>query len=80
MAATKYGEAETAGWIVCDVAASTRFALGSNSNKSTTRQAAAMSLRFGVENLFDRYYATYADWNNIPQKGRNIYANITFEL
>ena len=79
-AATKYGEAETAGWIVCDVAASTRFTLGSNSNKSTTRQAAAMSLRFGVENLFDRHYATYADWNNIPQKGRNIYANITFEL
>jgi iron complex outermembrane receptor protein len=29
-----------------------------------------------VENLFDRRYTTYSDWNGIPQKGRNIYVNI----
>ena len=38
------------------------------------------SIRAGVENLFDKQYATYADWNHIPQKGRNIYMNLTFEL
>ena len=38
------------------------------------------SITSGVENLFDKQYATYADWNHIPQKGRNIYMNLTFEL
>ena len=38
------------------------------------------SIRFGVENLLDKRYATYADWNHIPQKGRNIYLNLTFTL
>jgi len=33
-----------------------------------------ISLRAGIENLLDRRYSTYADWNDIPQKGRNIYA------
>jgi iron complex outermembrane receptor protein len=35
----------------------------------------ALKLRAGVENLLDRRYSTYADWNNIPQKGRNIYVS-----
>ncbi|MBR4710101.1 MAG: hypothetical protein IKP30_08380 [Bacteroidaceae bacterium] len=38
------------------------------------------AIRCGVENLFDKNYSTYADWNKIPQKGRNVYMNLTFEL
>ena len=38
------------------------------------------TFRLGVENLFDKYYTTYSDWKKIPQKGRNIYANITFDF
>ena len=39
-----------------------------------------LTIRLGIENLFDKHYATYADWNDLPQKGRNIYMNLTFTL
>ena len=64
--AAKYGEILTAGWNIVNLSASYRFK--------------AATLRGGVENLFDRKYSTYSDWNNIPQKGRNIYLNLTIEL
>ncbi len=62
----KYGETETSAWNVVQLSAdySWRYA----------------NLRIGVENLFDRNYSTYADWCDIPQKGRNFYANVTFKL
>lgn len=41
---------------------------------------AQFTVRGGIENLFDRRYATYADWNHLPQKGRNIYASVTLSL
>ena len=62
----KYGETETASW--------TRL------NLSATYTWRIITLRAGIENLFDKYYATYADWCHIPQKGRNIYVNLSFEL
>ena len=62
----KYGESETAGWTVCN--ASAEWA-------ATDR----LTVRAGVENIFDKHYSSYADWNGIPQKGRNIYLNLTFE-
>jgi iron complex outermembrane receptor protein len=34
------------------------------------------SLKIGVENLFDRKYSTYSDWNHILRKGRNFYVNL----
>ena len=40
----------------------------------------ALTLRAGVENLFDKRYTTYADWCDIPQKGRNIYVNLSVQL
>ncbi len=30
----------------------------------------------GIENLFDKYYTTYADWNGIARKGRNFFASL----
>ena len=62
----KYGESETSAWTIL--------------NLSATYTWRMIILRAGVENVFDKYYATYADWNHIPQKGRNIYMNLTFEL
>ncbi len=35
-------------------------------------------VKYGIENMLDAHYSTYADWNNIPRKGRNIFANISF--
>jgi iron complex outermembrane receptor protein len=62
----KYGETETASWTIL--------------NLSATYTWRIITLRAGIENLFDKYYATYADWCHIPQKGRNIYVNLSFEL
>ena len=41
---------------------------------------ADLTLRAGVENLFDKRYTTYADWCDIPQKGRNVYVNVSLRL
>ncbi len=34
------------------------------------------SLQIGVENLFNKYYSTYADWGNIPRMGRNVFSSL----
>ena len=64
--AAKYGETLTVAWAICNLSAQYR--------------SAQFTLRGGVENVFNRLYATYADWNNIPQKGRNLYFNLSYEL
>ena len=66
----KYGETAAKAWTILNLSASYQCIMHN----------AQCIIRFGVENLFDKQYATYADWNHIPQKGRNIYMNLTFEL
>ena len=66
----KYGETAAKAWTILNLSAQYQFSVLSSQ----------LSIRFGVENLFDKQYATYADWNHIPQKGRNIYMNLTFGL
>ena len=66
----KYGETAAKAWTIVSLAASYQFSI----------LHSQFSIRAGIENLFDKQYATYADWNHIPQKGRNIYMNLTFEL
>ena len=61
----KYGESSTAAYTVFNLSAEYPLEFSHLSVK----------LRAGVENLLDRRYSTYADWNNIPQKGRNIYVS-----
>lgn len=36
--------------------------------------------KYGVQNLLDREYSTFADWNNIPRPGRNFYINASFVI
>lgn len=36
------------------------------------------NVKMGVENIFDTYYSTFSDWNNIPRKGRNFFLNVAF--
>lgn len=62
----KYGEKAAHAWVVC--------------NLNVQRDFSFFTIRAGVENLFDRRYSTYSDWNHIPQKGRNIFLNLTFDL
>lgn len=68
--APKYGETLTPAYAIVNLAANYQLPI----------YKYQLAIRVGVENLFDKAYATYADWNKIPQKGRNIYANLTFEL
>jgi iron complex outermembrane receptor protein len=35
-------------------------------------------LKYGVENILDTNYSTYADWNNILRQGRNFYLNLSY--
>ena len=67
--ADKYGETETPAWTVCDLSALWQRPVGDK----------MLTVRAGIENLLDKRYATYADWNEIPQKGRNVFVNLTFE-
>ena len=66
----KYGETAAKAWTIVNLSAQYQFIVNSSQ----------FIVRAGVENLFDKQYSTYADWNHIPQKGRNIYMNLTFEL
>ncbi|MBP5345799.1 MAG: hypothetical protein J6Y99_06275 [Bacteroidales bacterium] len=62
----KYGETETPSYNVVGLSAQYHFR--------------HFTLRTGIENLFDQYYSTYADWRDIPQKGRNGYASLSIKF
>ncbi|MFD2725135.1 TonB-dependent receptor domain-containing protein [Hyunsoonleella rubra] len=60
-----YGEDETPAYGILNLNLGNIFYL--NSNK--------LVVKYGIENIFDTHYSTYADWNNIPRQGRNFYVN-----
>ena len=66
----EYGEDETKSHIIANVSAGFDFKI----------DKVIFHLKSGVENLFDAYYSTYADWKNIPRRGRNIFVNIGVKL
>lgn len=37
-----------------------------------------MILKYGIENILDKSYSTYSDWNNILRQGRNFYINASY--
>ncbi len=55
----KYGESAAKAWTICNLGLVYDVRISS----------LQLLARAGVENLFDRHYATYADWNHTPQKG-----------
>ncbi|MDR0700599.1 MAG: hypothetical protein LBG28_15485 [Tannerella sp.] len=61
-----YGEDETKGYLIGNLSIGYGFKI----NK------VIFNLKSGVENVFDMYYSTYADWKNIPRKGRNVFINL----
>lgn len=62
-----YGEDETPDYAVINMSFGYKFNLYTNK----------VDTKFGVENIFDTYYSTYADWNNIPRQGRNLFVNFS---
>jgi iron complex outermembrane receptor protein len=66
----EYGEDETPAYSIFNVSAGYDIYFNNN----------IANLKTGVENIFDRRYSTYADWNNIPRKGRNIFISLVIHI
>ncbi|MBW3517735.1 TonB-dependent receptor [Flavobacterium sp. NKUCC04_CG] len=66
----EYGEDQTPSYAVCNFSADYRFTV---KNKGVVVQ-------IGAENIFNKYYSTYADWGNIPRVGRNIFTSLKFNF
>ncbi|MDR2026236.1 MAG: hypothetical protein LBQ01_01595 [Prevotellaceae bacterium] len=66
----EYGEDETANYFIGNVSIGYSFKI----------DRVVLNLKSGVENVFDAYYSTYADWNNIPRKGRNVFLNLGISI
>jgi iron complex outermembrane receptor protein len=66
--APKYGEIKKVDFAIINFASNYTFDL--NQNK--------LNLKAGVENILDSQYSTFADWNNIPRMGRNVFVNISY--
>ena len=65
-----FGETPATAYVVVNMALTRQFQL-SNQN---------IVLKTGIENIFDKAYRTFADWNNIPRMGRNFYANLVYKF
>ncbi|MGE5944939.1 MAG: TonB-dependent receptor plug domain-containing protein [Flavobacteriales bacterium] len=65
-----YGEDKTPQYVVLNFNLGNIFYI--NNNKTL--------LKYGIENILDTNYSTYADWNNIPRQGRNFYLNLSLIL
>lgn len=63
-----YGEIQTPAFAVIGINVGNSFYIKDNK----------LVLKYGIENVLDSHYSTYADWNNIPRKGRNFYINTSF--
>ena len=61
-----FGEKALPAYRIVNVSAANRFKLGQQS----------LLLKAGAENLFDKNYTTFADWNRLPRMGRNFYMNM----
>jgi iron complex outermembrane receptor protein len=66
----EFGENETAAYAIVNLSASRTLFL--NQQK--------MTVKLGTENIFDTYYSTFSDWNNIPRRGRNLFVNLSYVI
>lgn len=66
----EFGEDQTPNFAILNINAGYQFKFGNTK----------LMLKTGIENVFDKNYSTYADWNNIPRMGRNMYVNLNYLL
>jgi iron complex outermembrane recepter protein len=66
----EYGEKEKPAYAILNFAAGYTFLIEQN----------RFFIKLGVENLLDKKYTTFSDWNNIYRQGRNFYINLSFVL
>ena len=65
-----YGEDRTPSYAILNFTAGYSF----------TFEKVKCNTKAGIENIFDTYYSTFSDWNNIPRKGRNFFLNVAFNF
>ena len=65
-----FGESYTAAYTVFNVSASYQIKIHQHK----------INVKAGVENVFDRYYTTFASWNKVPQMGRNVFINLIYSF
>ncbi|MDO5616962.1 MAG: TonB-dependent receptor, partial [Cruoricaptor ignavus] len=66
----QFGESETAGFAI----------LNANVGYWLSFAKTKILLKTGVENILDKHYTTYSDWNKIPRPGRNFFLNISVKF
>lgn len=66
----EFGETEKPAYAIANIAFSKNFSLTDKN----------LILKLGIENLFDLYYSTFADWFGIPRMGRNFYVNVVYKF
>jgi len=64
----KYGESQAEAYTIFNMNLGSSFYFGSQK----------LIAKAGVENIFDIFYSTYADWNRIPRRGRNVFINLSY--
>ncbi|MGI9531032.1 TonB-dependent receptor plug domain-containing protein [Lutimonas sp.] len=65
-----YGESPSDAYTVFNMNIGSSFYFGSQK----------LIAKAGIENIFDVFYSTYADWNGIPRKGRNVFLNLSYVI
>ena len=65
-----YGEDSTKSYTIFNIDAGYKFYINND----------ALIIKTGIENIFNTYYSTYSDWNNIPRMGQNIFVNLSYIL
>lgn len=66
----EFGETQKPAYVIANLALSKNFTFAQKD----------LTLKFGIENLFNKYYSAFDNWFGIPRMGRNIYGNIIFRL
>ncbi|WP_136481466.1 TonB-dependent receptor plug domain-containing protein [Cognatitamlana onchidii] len=65
-----YGENETPAYAILNV----------NFGNIVYFKTTNVIFKYGIENILDTNYSTFADWNNIPRQGRNFYINTSIKF
>ncbi len=65
-----FGERQTDAYTVFSLSMGKTFYISKN----------ILYVKAGVQNIFDTFYSTYADWNNIPRMGRNFHFTLSYKI
>jgi iron complex outermembrane receptor protein len=65
-----FGEDRTPAYTLLSLSMGKSFSMGQD----------RLYAKMGIENIFDTYYSTYADWNNIPRMGRNFFMTLSYAI